>query len=382
MKKKNRTLGKIAILLQSITLTLVAGLAVAGPVQAQSINWLDKDVYAGSSEISWYQPKLAGNANGDFVVVGYQSGTTLGPIAYWEGYNPWNETSLDGAGSSTEYALGAAPSAAMVSFIDLLSYSAVIDVHQGGQDNGAALWSHVAVYASNPYGSAPIGVPLNFTDGVEYDIGYNATVAADPDAEDFSPGGVLTPMGSMTTVVEVHQAAAGISNLWYHVGYVYVTPSGVPTLDWGPSYQFDGGYLPSVAVCNGVAIEVHEGSPGSLWYSVGKVSGNSISWSGSSKYDNGYAPSISCGITGYVVEVHQATSPAIGQSSALWYRVAPFTSAEVSWTTSTEYDTGCNPTVAFSYTLANTPQYLAEAHSKACGRVGPLVYDYGLFELP
>ena len=380
---KNRTVGKTAmetaILLKSIVLTLIAGLASAGPVQAQSINWLDKDIYVGNSEIKWYQPKLAGDAFGNFVVVGYDSGTTLGPLSYWTGFNPWNETSLDGTGSSTEYAEGAAPSAAMANFSSWISYSAVVDVHQGGQNNGTALWSHVALYDNSP-----IGATLSFTDGLEYDSGYNASVAADPNGYGWSPINVDSPTGAATTVVEVHQVVAGrSSNLWYHVGSLSVTESGVPTLSWGPSYQFGAGagYLPSVAVCNAVAIEVHQGAPGSLWYSIGKVSGNTISWSSSSKYDNGYAPSVSCGITGYVVEVHQATNPAAGGSSALWYRVAPFTSSEVSWTTSTEYDTGCNPTVAFSYTFLDSPQYLAETHSKTCGDVGPLVYDFGSFNL-
>jgi hypothetical protein len=377
---KNKTAGKIAMniatLLKSIALTLIAGLAIAGPMQAQSINWTDKEIYLGSSEMKWYQPKLAGDAQGDFVVVGYQSGTTLGPIAYWTGFNPWNETSLDGSGSSTEYAVGAAPSVALANFSDWIPYSAVVDVHQGGQDNGAALWSHVALYDG-----APIGSTLNFADGLEYDNGYNAAVAADPNAYGWSPITVDYPTGATTPVVEVHQAAAGISALWYHVGTLVVTDTGVVSFSWGPSYQFDNGYLPSVAVCNGVAIEVHQGAPGALWYSIGTVSGNTISWSASTKYDNGYAPSITCGLTGYVIEVHQAANPAAGKSTALWYHVAPFTSSKVSWTAATQYDTGCNPTVAFSYTLLDSPQYLAETHSETCGNVGPLLYDFGSFNL-
>ena len=40
MKMKNRTVGKLAILLKSIALTLIASLAVAGRLQAQSVTWL------------------------------------------------------------------------------------------------------------------------------------------------------------------------------------------------------------------------------------------------------------------------------------------------------------------------------------------------------
>jgi hypothetical protein len=374
---KNRTVGKIPMLLKSIALALIAGLAFAGRLQAQSVTWLDKDIYVGSSTIKWAQPKLAGDASGDFAVVGYNSGTTLGPLSYWTGFNPWNETSLNGSGSNTEYAVGAAPSVAMVNFSNYIPYSAVVDVHQGGQNNGAALWSHVAVYPG-----APIGSTLTFSDGLEYDNGYNATVAADPNSFGSSPIGIDYPTSGYTTVVEVHQAAAGISGLWYHVGTVTVTDTGVPTLTWGPSYQFDSGYLPSVAVCNAVVVEVHEGQPGSLWSHVGTVSGNTISWGPAVHYDGGYAPSVSCGVNGYTIEVHQSSNPAAGGSSGLWYRVSPFTSSKVSWTAAAEYDTGCNPTAAFSYTFSSTPQYLVETHSKTCGVVGPLVYDFGSFDLP
>ena len=163
MKMKNRTVGKLAILLKSIALTLIASLAVAGRLQAQSVTWLEKDDYVGSSTIKWAQPKLAGDANGDFVVVGYN----LGPLSYWTGFNPRNETTLDGAGNSTEYAaVGVTPSVAMVNLSPWTPYNAVVDVRQGGQNYGAALWSDVAVYQGPPIGSA-----LTFSDGLQYDNG-------------------------------------------------------------------------------------------------------------------------------------------------------------------------------------------------------------------
>ena len=137
-------------------------------------------------------------------------------------------------------------------------------------------------------------------------------MAADPNTFGSSPIGIDYPTSGYTTLVEVHQAAAAISGLWYHVGTVTVTDTGVPALTWGPSYQYDSGFLPSVAVCNAVVIEVHEGQPGPLWSHVGTVSGNTISSGPAIHYDGGYAPSVSCGVNGYVIEVHQAANPTAG----------------------------------------------------------------------
>ena len=153
-------------------------------------------------------------------------GYNLGPLSYWTGFNPRNETTLDGAGNSTEYAaVGVTPSVAMVNLSPWTPYNAVVDVRQGGQNYGAALWSDVAVYQGPPIGSA-----LTFSDGLQYDNGYNASVAADPNTFGSSPIGIDYPTSGYTTLVEVHQAAAAISGLWYHVGTVTVTDTGVPAL--------------------------------------------------------------------------------------------------------------------------------------------------------
>jgi hypothetical protein len=110
----------------------------------------------------------------------------------------------------------------------------------------------------------------------------------------------------------------------------------------GPGlYQFDYGYAPSVSVCNGVAVEVHEGNTGTLWYSMGAVCGNTVNWGASVQYDNGYNPSVLlCGsASAYLVEVHQATKAA-AKSSKLWYHVAPYTSSTVTWNPAIEYGQG------------------------------------------
>jgi hypothetical protein len=188
---------------------------------------------------------------------------------------------------------------------------------------------------------------------------------------------------SSTTVVEVHQAGKGISNLWYNVGTLAFDSSLNLSLTWGPAYQFDYGYVPSVSVCGGVAFEVHEGNPGTLWYSAGTISGNTVKWSSSKQYDKGYNPSVSCTgqplsiYGGTLVEVHQGQNPSAGNSSKLWYHVAPVASTSVSWGPATEYATGCYPTATIFYGyMISDSGWVGEAHTEVCGKSSPL--DYGL----
>jgi hypothetical protein len=383
MRTSTKTAARISQLMKSLALTLAVGAALAGLAPAQTISWSGKGTTVISTTTNWYQPKIAGDGVANFIMVGLDSGTSLGPLSYWTSFNEYlgGETSLNGILYTQEYDVGVSPSVALVEQGIVGITGAVVEVHQGGQRDGAALWSHVALY--NP---PPIENTLTFTDALEYDTGYNASVAADPNR-------FFGSIPSMTDlVVEVHQAGAGISDLWYHVGTLtfccatMYTNYNEVSLTWGPSYQFDYGYLPSVTVCGGEAVEVHEGNPGSLWYSVGTVSGNTISWTTSKKYDNGYAPFVTCedqSSPPRVVEVHQATNPAAGESTALWYHIAPFTSSSVSWSPAQKYDTGCNPSVAFDTTYYSYPtQYLVEAHLNTCGELGPLLYDFGSIKIP
>jgi hypothetical protein len=380
---KNKLPAKVAMLLKSIVLTLTAALALAGSVPAQTISWYDKGTYLGGSEAEWYQPKVAGDGDGNVVVVGLDNTTSLGPLMYWSGYNPYNETSLNGLAYGTEYAVGVSPAATLMwlSINPGPGYGEVLEVHQGGQRNGAALWSHLAPYLDN----SEVGDALNFTDGQEYDTGYNPSVASD------GPFSNVSYSDQWANVVEVHQAAAGASALWYHVGQVTLTNNSTVSYTWGPSYEFDAGSLPSVALCydwpmmSEVAIEVHQGGNGTLWYSTGVLSGNQIAWNPSTQYDNGYAPSITCdysleadGPDQAVIEVHQASNPAAGESTALWYHVATaFSPSTVSWGPSQRYDTGCNPTITLGNGSSAPALDLVEVHLKTCGEPGPLLYDYG-----
>ena len=92
---------------------------------------------------------------------------------------------------------------------------------------------------------------------------------------------------------------------------------------FGPSYQYDRGNNPSVAVNSGTVVEVHNGTGGAgpLWYRVGQVNGSTVAWNDSHQYDNGYNPSVAMNSSAVnntaVVEVHNAT----GGAGPLWYRV-------------------------------------------------------------
>jgi len=343
----------------SITLTIAMAMALTVGAQAQSITWTEKGGSVGSG--NWFIPKVASDGSQSLVVIG-QNGTGLVPLEYQTGVYPNYATSINWNATDNSYTAGEAPSVAMN--VDPYYDDIAVEVHQGGQNNGAALWSHIA-QTTGEFGST---IPWN--SGDEYDTGYNPTVAMDP---------FWTGLGGSTSVVEVHQAGKNLSNLWYHVGTLAYDSSFNLTLTWGPAYQFDYGYVPSVSMCGGVAVEVHEGNPGTLWYSVGTVSGNKVNWSASTQYDSGYNPSVSATCNpGTLVEVHQGQNPGVGKSSKLWYHVAPYSSSGVSWTPAKEYDTGCYPTATIFYGyMISDSGWVGETHTEVCGKASALDYDLG-----
>jgi hypothetical protein len=380
---KTRTRRSAAALQKSIVLLMMTGLALAGRAPAQSITWYDKGTEA-ASETPWYHPRIAGDGFGDFVVVGLDETTTSGLLADWAGNNPLGETSLNGADYGILFALdGSFPSIATQSTFDgggggCGSLNTAVEVHQGGQNGGAALWSEISVYTFE-FGDTTFG-PLSFTGAQNYDTGYNPSVAID-----IAP---CLPNNDNLPVVEVHQAASGMSGLWYHVGTLANAGYSSQTLTWGPSHLYGYGNRASVIVNNGQVIEVHESDSGTLWYTIGTLGAeNTINWSASRQYDNGYHPSLTYmpmpaeyGGAPTVVEVHQAGEPATGESTALWYHVATYTPSAVNWTPATRYDTGCGPSVAPGFgnrSLGHLSEYLVEIHVSTCGETGPLLYDFG-----
>jgi len=363
--------------LQLIALTIGVGLAFCSGVTAQTISWIERDAYTLGS--SGYIPKLGADAWGNFVVVGQNESGKDVPMFYQTGTVPltgalddlsWND--------ANNYGIGHSPSIAVAYCACSGPIYAALMVNQGSQDSGAALFSHLAPWTSGTpgWGFTPTPGTLTWTNNQQYDNGYNPSVAIDP---------------TDLAVVEVHQAGVDISNLWYHVGGLtgWTTGDAFTGVTWGPAYEFDYGYAPSVSVCNNVAVEVHQGDSGTLWYSVGTLSGNEIKWSSSAKYDNGYNPSVSllCGVTSSnnAVEVHQASMPGAGKSTELWYHLSTFTALGVSWGPAVKYDSGCYPTTKMFYSpygSGNPSTYVTEVHSEACGQAAQLNYDIGQLVTP
>jgi hypothetical protein len=257
---------------------------------------------------------------------------------------------FNGFGPSYEYDWGWNASVA-------ISGSTVVEVHNGGGAAGP-MWYHVGQIS---------GTVIHWGPSYQYDNGYNPQVAM-----------------AGSTVVEVHNGGTSANLMWYHVGQV----SG-STITWGPSYQYDTGNNPSVALtscntnanpnCGLIAVEVHNGSTsaGPMWYHVGHVSGSTVSWGPSYNYDWGFNPSVgiqlcltnsntSCGVT--VVEVHNGS----GSAGPMWYHVGNWSGgATISWGGSNEYDSGWNPKVAFF-----SGAYVMEVHNGSSS-AGPMWYHYG-----
>jgi hypothetical protein len=262
---------------------------------------------------------------------------------------------FDGFGPSHEYDWGWDPSVA-------ISGSTVVEVHNGNV-TGGPMWYHVGLVLP--------GNQILWGPSYQYDNGFNPQVAM---------------VGS--TVVEVHNGGTDTNLMWYHVGQVSVSDW---TINWGPSYAYDYGNNPSVALtscntvanpkCGLVAVEVHNGSPdvfpGPMWYHVGQVSGSTISWGPSYNYDSGWNPSVgiqlcltdsntSCGVT--VVEVHNGGST----GGPMWYHVGNWSGGStISWGESHQYDWGWNPKVAFF-----SGAYVMEVHNGS-DALGHLWYHFG-----
>jgi hypothetical protein len=153
---------------------------------------------------------------------------------------------------------------------------------------------------------------------------------------------------SGTSVVEVHQGTTNaFGPLWYRSavidanGTVLCSPKAI---------QYDMGGRPSVAISGTNVIEVHQGTAnafGPLWYRTGQIQlDGSVAWNDSHQYDNGGKPSVA--ISGHdVIEVHQGTANAYGP---LWFKTGRILSnGDMAWSASgSQYDNGGAPRVAIS----------------------------------
>jgi hypothetical protein len=184
--------------------------------------------------------------------------------------------------------------------------TSALEVHMGGSSAGS-LW-YCAIFGP----TGPSGNGLYFQNGgTEYDSGpsQNPAIAIGPAA------------GSSTVLLEVHNDSTGTA-LMYRVGTMtlgagtgaspWVTAYPVPS--FGPSTPFGtGGSYPAVALFQHptyglVAVEVHDGTSGGLYASVGLVSGGTVNWLPAIQVDgNGSSlPSIAIDpATGYGIAAHQ-----------------------------------------------------------------------------
>ncbi len=374
-----------------VVIGLVSALLLASAASAENltIQWWVTGWPAG---IGWL-PKIAasGGQDGSAALI-YQTGTGDAKFQYWDGqmvYTVPNEFDWDGPYSVTSSPeVGHQPSIAMVACeipacTGLYFNSDVIQVHQGGQDNGSELWYRTGFDSG--------GLETTWAASHSYDEGYNPTVAVD------QTGGTSTT----TTVVEVHQGGVDLSALWYHVGTLTYSASSV-SVTWGPSHPVGfSGYAPTVSIANGIVVLVAQGTAGQLLYSIGTAdtSTDTINWSATDNYDKGYNPSVSvqsCGAGGdtfgcdfVVVEAHQegnTTGSLLYRMGKMYYGSGGGSApTSISWSPNadTNYAKGCYPSVALMmYGTNTTTTYpLVESHSDACGKPAALHTAWGHVQL-
>jgi hypothetical protein len=222
MKTNRFAIGLLGVLL----------LANAASAQNLIIQWA---VTGWPSGHGWLPKATADGQNGNVAII-YQTATGDATFNYFDGVmvisdinylywdGPYDVTSSGQPGNEA----GHAPSIAMVDCLlpACTSYSgydsAVIQVHQGGQNGGAELWYRTGVDS---------GYSTTWENAQSYDNGFNPTVALD------QSGGTATS----TTIVEVHQATVDRSLLWYHVGTLtYSDTSASAKIDGSHSTGFTG----------------------------------------------------------------------------------------------------------------------------------------------
>jgi hypothetical protein len=379
--------------LAATLVTAMALLCASGAGAADvSIYWLQTAAPVGYG----YLPHLASDGWGSFVSI-YQTTTGFADFAFQTGYQEspdlfWNPCSFINSPTQTSNEVGHSPAIAMVPVIGVLSSPTedyMVEVHQGGQDDGAALWFRAG--QTWPSQVEPTGSVIAWQAAQKYDAGFNPAVAVDQYCSSCAAG--------TTTIVEVHQSQANASELWFHVGTFNGLGTSTPTVSFGPATQFDPGfeaYAPSVSIADGLIVLVGQGSGGSLWRSIGVLQGNAIAWSAPETYDYGYNPSISlvgctdCGKSHGLggdwdlVEVHQALN---NETGALWYRTArlkPSPGAsyptKIVWTpdAATQYaDEGCYPAITQMPFPPNEDYEVVETHSMACNEPAYIVSAVG-----
>ncbi|HUB82090.1 MAG TPA: hypothetical protein VMB03_25010 [Bryobacteraceae bacterium] len=366
-----------------MTIAVVGAMLLASVASAQQPLALQWSVTEGAGK--GYLPKIASDGLNGLISLMFQTATGVATFQYEDGamvvsdpsyvtwvgpygvYTPTNPSDETGH----EPSVAMAP-CELTACTENLYYAAnVIQVHQG---NGADLWYRTGFTQ---------GAITTWANAGNYDEGYNPTVALDRG---------FVAMTS-TTVVEVHQAGVDMSELWYHVGTLNFSAS-TATVTWGPSYKTNfTGYAPTVAISHGVVVLVAQGTAPNMFYSIGAVntSNNTIAWGAQTNYDTGYNPSItvqqclwgtiSCNFM--VVEAHQGKNNATGslyyRTGAMFYPSSGGAPTSISWApnSSTEYATGCYPSVSVMTNNGGTYP-IVESHSEACNESAQLIREWGL----
>jgi hypothetical protein len=229
--------------------------------------------------------------SGTSVIEVHQSDASgVGPLYYHTGKIQSNGT-IAWASSSFTYDNGVAPSVAVAG-------STIVEVHQG-KVGVSPLWYRTGEIQLNGT------VKWDSAGAFKYDNGAQPRVAI---------GG--------STILEVHQADSGVvGTLYYHAGEIQADS----TVVWaGSSFSYDTGIAPSIAVSGPTVVEVHQAvaGVGSLYYHTGGIQGDgtvTFSSSGAFPYDTGLAPCVA--VSGpTILDVHQAAAGV----SALYYHAAAY----------------------------------------------------------
>jgi len=408
-----------------LAIVFLAALLVAGGAKAEdkptpenkpigpeviSIDWLQTGVNYGMG----FMPKVAadGCCFADDLGVA-ETGTGFSALEGWKGIPGVEGDTLVPivwCGTDVTSQIGHAPSAALFAWSDAAddgSYGPwqddlAIEVYQGSQSNGTALWYRLGSFEGN---SDLCGMSWAATPQ-QYDQGYNPSIAVDHNGPNSGLIAYFNGLNTKGTVVEVHQAGDDVvSPLWYHVGTLSGVPDvhngyGIPSLTLGPAteinFGLNQGNHPTVSIADNLAILVAEGPSGALWYSIGVVNPatSTIAWSAPEVYDSGYAPSISVygsGVRGSgwtVVEVHQqdhGTGPLLYRTGILSDTLSGAPPASITWTANSNvsYSIGCYPSVALSDYLTFTPYaglqlWMSEVHGSECGAASALYFSSGV----
>ena len=223
----------------------------------------------------------------------------------------------------------------------------VVEVHE--HHNNDELWYRVGMVDTD-------SKTINWGSSHKYDTGLQSHVATD----------------DSLNVVENHKSQ-NHDTLWCHVGKVDADRK---TITWGSSHTYDSGTSPSIAIYSNppCTVEVHKSqSHDTLFYRHGKVDTNSktIYWGPSFEYDTGKDPQIAVDASGSkVVENHKL------EKHDLWCHVGTVDGSTIYWEPRKHYDKGISPRIAISSSgLVVIENHQSQNHETLWYRVGKVDAD-------